>query len=183
MTQARIPLPADDSVDDHTRALLSRRPPVHLYRMVAHAPALLAPFMSMVLANFNELSISPSIREAVILRVAAHQRSAYEIHHHRTMAQAAGLTERCIDAVLAFQPTNDFQEPGLADALLLADTLLARQPVGEALQQRLLSAYQARGFVELSLLVGFYEMVATFIGATGIELERNDVLRDWQPTA
>ena len=171
MSPTRLPLPADSELGAHARAQLARRPPVHLYRMVSHAPTLLEPFMSLVQANFQTLSLAPSLREAVILRVGAHHRSRYEIHHHRIKAREAGLSEACIDALLALQPPADLPRQELADAVALADALTTGQPVAEDLLQRLVQAHAHRGYAELALLVGFYRMVATFIEATGIEPE------------
>jgi alkylhydroperoxidase family enzyme len=171
MSATRIPFPASGELSADVRAQLARRPPVYLYRMVAHAPTLLEPFMSLVLANFNTLSLSPRLREAIILRVGAHRRSHYEIHHHRVKAREAGLDEACIDSLLALRPPAQLTQPGLADAVALADALTAGQPVSDDLLQRLVQAHAHRGYAEMALLVGFYGMVATFIEATGIEPE------------
>ena len=171
MSSTRFPFPAPGDLDEAARAQLARRPPVHLYRMVAHAPTLLEPFMSMVQANFTALSLPPSLREAIILRVGSHHRSAYEIHHHRIKAREAGLSDACIEALLALQPPGALPQPTLEDAIAWTDALLAGQPVSDALVERLVQAHSHRGYAEMALLAGFYRMVATFIEATGIQPE------------
>lgn len=171
MTHLRIPLPALESLDQHTRAQLARRPPVHVYRMAAHAPGLIEPFMSLVQANFHALCLPAALREAVILRVGAHHRSAYEIHHHRVKAREAGLGEPCIDALLRLRPAAELPDPGLVDAIELADALLRERPIADALVRRLVASHGERGYVELALLIGFYRMVATFLEATGVTPE------------
>lgn len=180
MSGPRIPFPKPSELNAGTQFQLARRPPVHLYRMVAHAPALLEPFMSMVLANFNQLSLPARLREAVILRVGAHHRSAYEIHHHRTKAREAGLSEECIDAVLALGSIDELPDPALGDAIEFADRLLSGAPIDDCLVRRIVEAHKNRGYAELALLVGFYRMVATFIDATGIEPESNDIVSHWR---
>lgn len=168
----RLPLPDLAQLDATVRAQLERRPPVHLYRLVAHAPTLLEPFMSLGAANFNTLQIAPRIREALILRVAMHHRSAYEIHHHRRIAQTAGLSPEAIEAVLGGATTHPAWDLELADAVALADALVADTELPGALPDplfaRVCALHGPRGYVEMAMVVGFYRMVATFIAATGL---------------
>lgn len=171
MSGLRIPLPELSELDPQVLSQLERRPPVHLYRMMARAPGLLEPFMSMVVANFNALSLSPALREAVILRVGQHHRSVYEIHHHRIKAREAGLTDRDIAALLDLgaRPAG-WTEETLA-AIELVDRLLEGRAIDKVLVKQLVETYGYRGYVELSALIGFYRMVATFLEATNLQPE------------
>jgi alkylhydroperoxidase family enzyme len=180
MSQPRIPFPAAHELDAATLAQLARRPPAHLYRMVAHAPALLEPFLTLVVANFNRLTIPPAVREAVILRVGAQRRSAYEIHHHQRMARDAGLDAATIAALLEQAPVEALPAD-LRAPLALADALLRERDVEEATLRAIVAAWGPRGYVELALLVGFYGMVATFLAATGIAPEPAGALEAWRP--
>ena len=174
-----LPLPAPETLDAAVRAQLARRPPIDLYRMVAHAPGLLAPFMALGAANFGATQVSPPLREALILRVAMHHRSAYEIHHHRRMAREAGLSDAAIEALLAGHGQSRDWDAGIADAVALVDTLVAGGDVAPALLARLVQAHGHRGYVEMSLIAGFYRMVATFLQATGLQPEPDDRVSDW----
>lgn len=182
MNATRIAFPDPAALDAHVRAQLARRPPVDLYRMVAHAPTLLGPFLSLVVANFTGLSLPPAVREAVILRVGAHHGSAYEIYHHRRMAATAGLAPAVIEQLLGDAPAGEFGD-GLAGPIALADRLLQGGDIDEALVQTIARAWGERGYVELALLVGFYRMVATFLHATGVGPEPDDRLAGWTPPA
>lgn len=175
----RLPLPADDALDDATRARLAQRPPIDLYRMVAHAPGLLAPFMALGAANFHATQLPPSLREALILRVAMHHRSAYQIHHRR-MAREAGLSDATIDALLSGAAAGTPWDASIGDAVALADALCTSATVGPALLRRMVQAHGHRGYAEMSLVVGFYRMVATFIDATGLRPETQDVVGSWR---
>lgn len=176
---ARLPQPAAAALDDAVREQLARRPPIDLYRMVAHAPGLLAPFMALGAANFNATQVPPSLREALILRVALHHRSAYEIHHHRRMARDAGLSDEAIDRLLSGASVG-LADPPVDDAVALADALCVSGEVGSELVRRIVQVHGHRGYVEMSLVVGFYRMVATFIDATGLEPEAQDVVGTWR---
>lgn len=165
---ARIPLPTEETLGDAVRAQLARRPPIRLYRMVAHAPGLLSPFMSLVSANFAALELPADLREVLILRVARQHQSDYEIHHHRRIARQAGLAPEVITGLLAdTTPTAPWDAP-IADAAALADGLLEGEPLPDELVARITARHGHRGYVEMALVVGFYRMVATFIAATGL---------------
>jgi AhpD family alkylhydroperoxidase len=176
----RIPLPEIDRLDERTRLQLARRPPLSLYRMVAHAPGLLAPFMTLVAANFADLKLPARTREALILRVAMHHQSGYEAHHHRRIAREAGLDPEIIEAVLAGATSHGAWDEELADAVALADNLLSAIDPPDRLVSRLTTRHGHRGYVEMVLVVGFYRMVAMFIAATGITPEAEDVFKGWQ---
>ncbi|MGE0349201.1 carboxymuconolactone decarboxylase family protein [Hydrogenophaga sp.] len=171
MTQPRIPLPALSELDPHVIEQLERRPPVHLYRMMAYAPGLLEPFMSMVMANFDQLSLPPALREALILRVGQHHRSEYEIYHHRIKAREAGLTDQEIATLLdpSSPPLN--WEKDRRTAIEFVDRLLEGRDLDKALVGELVDAFGYRGYVEISALTGFYRMVATFLEATNLQPE------------
>lgn len=180
MSAQRLPFPEPQSLDAATLAQLARRPPAHLYRMVAHAPTLLEPFLSLVVANFSQLSLAPAVREAVILRVGAHHQSAYEIHHHRRMAREAGLDDATVTALLAGASSQALPDE-LRMPVAMADALLARREVDETTLRRIVEAGGPRAYVELALLVGFYGMVATVLAATGVQPEPEGALAGWQP--
>lgn len=171
MTGPRIPLPELGELEPRVLGQLARRPPVHLYRMMARAPGLLEPFMSMVVANFTALSLSPQLREAMILRVAQHHRSAYEIHHHRIKASEAGLTDAEIAALLDLTVCPPGWGRDVLMAIEFVDCLMDGREIDKPLVDELVAAYGHRGYVEMSALVGFYRMVATFLEATGLQPE------------
>jgi 4-carboxymuconolactone decarboxylase len=168
---ARLPFPSEDELSDATRAQLVTRPPVHLYRMVANAPAVLGPFMAMVRTNFTQLSLADDLREMVILRVAMHHRSGYEIFHHRTLAQKAGVSAADIKALLDGDAGFQSDTAGLCDVVAFVDESLQDARPSDPVFQRVAAALGNRATVELALLIGFYRMVATFIAIVDLEPE------------
>lgn len=164
-----VPLPPDEVVGPAGLALLATRPPVNVYRMAAWSPALLGPFMQMTHAMFRDCTLGDRLREAVILRVAGHERSAYEAHHHRALAARAGLHEAQIEALVTLAEVPEADET-LRSALAFTDATMHGEP-DEALRDALVAALGNRGVVELGLLIGFYRMVAVFLRATGVPLD------------
>lgn len=97
--------------------------------------------------------------ELVILQVAALRDCDYEFHHHTRLGQRAGLS------LVEIQAIRDQAEHAwsTADRLLLDATeeLIGTRDLGDATWQRLQASYDDRRLVELLLLVGHYDMLAT----------------------
>jgi AhpD family alkylhydroperoxidase len=112
--------------------------------------------------------------ELVILRVAHLRACAYELDHHVRIGRRCGVgpevLERCLLGPAA---------PGWTDrhaALLAAvDALIASKDLDDATWSRLSLHYSEPQRIELCLLVGHYDMLATTIAALRIE---RDVLPD-----
>lgn len=109
--------------------------------------------------------------ELVILRVAHLRSCAYEEEHHRRLAGRAGVTAADI-ARLEEGP----DAPGWSErerlVLRAVDALHDDQDIGDELWEPLARALSPGDLVELVLLVGHYEMLATFIGTFRIPPDR-----------
>lgn len=106
--------------------------------------------------------------ELVILRVAHRRRCAYEEHHHRVMARRCGLEPEEIEAVtgdLAAGPWSAREAALLAGA----DALVDHGDLDDDQWAALRSQLDEVEVIELCLLVGHYEMLATVIQALRIE--------------
>lgn len=162
-----FPLPTDAQLSDESRALLARRAAVGVYRMAAWSPALHPPFMALVTALFDDTVLDAKVREAVILRVAMHEGSAYEAHHHRGLALDAGLAADEVRSLLT-DAHADLGDPRLETAVEFTDALFGPPGALEPLRARIQEEFGPRGAAELALLAGAYRMVATLIAATGL---------------
>ena len=101
--------------------------------------------------------------ELVILRVAALTGSEYEATQHRRLARRAGLTADEIDRVPAGPTAPGWSE---RDRLLLevTDELHAQRDLGDATWARLRGTFDEPTCIEVLMLVGHYEMLATTLG-------------------
>jgi alkylhydroperoxidase family enzyme len=108
--------------------------------------------------------------ELVILRVAWQCRSPYEWHQHVPIALRIGLTPDEIAGV-AGSPAGGFTE---RQGMLLAvtDELLAGRAVSDATWSAVQSTLSEREAIELFLLIGHYQGLASAIGGLGIQIER-----------
>lgn len=106
--------------------------------------------------------------ELVILRVAYLRGCSYEIDHHLRIGRRVG-----VDLELAAQVFTGPAAAGWSDrhrALLAAvDDLVARKDIGDAEWAALSSHYTEPQRIELCVLVGHYELLATTITALRID--------------
>jgi AhpD family alkylhydroperoxidase len=109
--------------------------------------------------------------ELVILRVAHLRGCAYELDHHMHLAARAGLEPADVERVLV-GPAADGWVPRERAILTAVDELHARHDITDATWEALSSHLGERDRIELILLVGHYEMLATAIGALRIQPDR-----------
>ena len=107
--------------------------------------------------------------ELVILRVAHNRRCEYERSHHERIGRASGLSAEQIDHTR--DPDAGWSGWTHRQALLMraADELHDRRDLHDELWEALRQELTERELIELPLLVGHYEMLATTIGVLRIE--------------
>jgi 4-carboxymuconolactone decarboxylase len=104
------------------------------------------------------------LREALILRTCTAAGNAYEWHLHvGTISARMGLSEAQIDDTRAAAPAAAlWTEPERA-ALALADALVRRLDVDNALWERLRACFDEATLIEMTQLVGLYTGVAMLV--------------------
>jgi AhpD family alkylhydroperoxidase len=113
--------------------------------------------------------------ELVILRVAALNGCEYELHHHRRMGARVGLSETDISRVTAHDPGG---WPARTQALLAAvDCLHAARDLDDDTWQQLRQHLDESAVVEFLLLVGHYQMLATFIRTLRVQTDEPTAVR------
>jgi alkylhydroperoxidase family enzyme len=107
--------------------------------------------------------------ELVILRVAWQCRSAYEWQQHVPIALRVGLTPEDVAGV-AESPARDFTERQRT-LLAVSDEVLAQRALSDATWRAVQASLGDREAIELCLLIGHYQGLASTIGALGIHVE------------
>ncbi len=108
--------------------------------------------------------------ELVILRVAWQCRSAYEWQQHVPIALRVGLTPDEVGGVAGDPVASGFTERQRA-LLAVSDELLAERTLSDATWSAVQSSLSDREAIELCLLIGNYQGLASTIGALGIQVE------------
>jgi alkylhydroperoxidase family enzyme len=108
--------------------------------------------------------------ELVILRVAWQCRSAYEWHQHVPIALRAGLAPDEVAGVTDSLSANVLSARQRT-LLAVSDEMLARRALSDMTWSAAQATFGTREAIELCMLIGNYQGLASTIGALGIELE------------
>jgi AhpD family alkylhydroperoxidase len=108
--------------------------------------------------------------ELVILRVAHVRGCGYEFEHHARLSKRAGVTEQDITRI-----QTDADDWTGRDRVLLtaADALIRDRDLDDATWTALREHLDEARAIEFLLLVGHYDMLATFLGTLRIEPDRH----------
>jgi AhpD family alkylhydroperoxidase len=143
-------------------------PDAHLFSTLARQRGLFRGWLVFASRLMPAGKLSRRDTELAILRVAHVRQCAYELHHHRKLGRRAGIDDEVFERVKI-----GAKAPGWTDrerALLAAvDDLLARTAFDDVSWARLRAQLDEREIIELCLLVGHYEMLATTIAALRIQ--------------
>ncbi len=173
MTQRVPPVPPDspDPIVADVFSVFARegREPIALYRALANHPVMLRAYSGLAQGLRYEASTPRALRELVILRTGQLVGSDYEWAHHRAMAEHAGVPDEQVLALASWRESGAFDERERA-ALRCADEMheIALSDEGFA---ELEAALGREGALEIVLLAGFYQAVARYIQALGLEVE------------
>jgi alkylhydroperoxidase family enzyme len=146
--------------------------PPNLFTTLGQHPRLFRAWVrySAHLMPFGELPRPDT--ELVILRVAWQSRSAYEWHQHVPIALRVGLTPDEVAGV-ADSPLADGFTERQRTLLTVSDELLARRALSDSTWSVVQATLSNREAIELCLLIGNYQGLASAIGGLGIQIERN----------
>ena len=110
--------------------------------------------------------------ELVILRVAHLCKSEYELSQHRRLARRVGLTEKEVEGAVTTQLDPRDWSPRRRALLAAVDALHHDGDLDDATWTELREHLDERQAIELCVLVGHYEMLATTIRALRIQPDR-----------
>ena len=108
--------------------------------------------------------------ELVILRVAWQCRSAYEWNQHVALALRVGLTQAEV-AGAAEGPSAIIFTARQRSLLAASDELLAERALSDVTWSAVRAILDDRQAIELCLLVGHYQGLASAVGGLGIQVE------------
>lgn len=109
-------------------------------------------------------ALAPRLRELMVLRTCTASGNAYEwrLHVH-TISARMGLTDAQIDDTRSARPDPALWSAAELAAMDLADALVRRLAVDDALHARLRAHFDDATLIELTHLVGLYTGVAMLV--------------------
>ena len=147
--------------------------PAHIFTTLGRNPRLFRAWLrySAHLMPFGRLPRRDT--ELVILRVAWRCRSAYEWHQHVPIALRVGLTPDEV-AAAADGARSTGLTPRQQALLAVTDELLDRRELSDETWGAVQATLREPEAIELCLLIGHYQGLASAIGGLGIQIEQGD---------
>lgn len=140
----------------------------HLFSTLGRQRALFRSWLLFSASLMPGGSISRKETEVVILRVAHLRKCSYERDHHVRLGRKVGITELLLRSIEE-GPESAGLTPRQKTLVASVDDLVLRKDISDVHWAELERFYTSAQIVELCLLVGQYEMLATTIHTLRIQ--------------
>jgi 4-carboxymuconolactone decarboxylase len=144
---------------------------INIYRMLLNAPPLAESWFNHSNTVRWETTLGGRLREIVIIRMGHLANSQYVLRQHvPTLALAEGLSLDDCNAIPEWHASNLFSDSERA-ALAYTDTMTRDIVVPDEIFAEVERHFDARQIVELTVLIGTYNMNARVLQALRLDLE------------
>ena len=144
---------------------------INIYRMLLNAPPLAESWFNHSNTVRWKTSLDGRLREIVIIRMGHLTNAQYVLRQHvPALALAEGLSLSECDALADWRPSTLFSERERA-VLAYADTMTRDIAVPDAVFNEVKRHFNTREIVELTVLIGTYNMNARVLQALELDLE------------
>ena len=171
MTRLPYATPAQLAELIRQSGLPQNTPKTNAFRMLAHAPAIGASTLRLVLALLTETDLEPRLRELVILRVAQRCDGRYAWVQHASVAAIVGVSDAQIAVLERGETPNalfaDRERTAFAFADEVLDTCSATDDTFAAVRE----IFSPTEVLELLLLIGYFRMICGVMNTLQVELE------------
>jgi alkylhydroperoxidase family enzyme len=167
---ARLDYPDPSGLEPATQDLLTKLPPLNLFRMLAGSERMLKEFVDLGNQILFRSQLDPVLREIAILRVGVLSGASYEVHQHERIGRTVGMTEALIAATRVGPAATDLDEIQRS-VMRFTDDVVANVRAGDETFDAVAAVLSARELQELTLTIGYYMMVSRFLETFDIELE------------
>jgi len=144
---------------------------INIYRLMLHSPALANAWFDLNQAVRYGTEIDGQSREIAVIRVAILNDVEYvQQAHGPAYALKEGLTPAQVIAITDWRPSKLFSEPQRA-LLAYTDAMTREIDVPEAIFAEVRKHFTERQTVELTMLIGAYNMLTRFLKALKVDPE------------
>jgi uncharacterized peroxidase-related enzyme len=131
---------------------------INVYKILMHTPDIAAVWLDLVNAVRFKTELDDRLREIVIVRVGYLNRCAYVVNQHvPELSVPAGLPKEQSQALADWRPSTFFNDRERA-ALAYTDAVTRDIDVPDAVHAELRKHFSERQIVELTVLIGTYNM-------------------------
>lgn len=159
-----VPGSKPELVEIEKRILEERGRISPLYQTLLNAPEIAQGWEALLTAIRNRNSLSPAIREMIILRVAILNRADYEFDAHEPHALKAGVSPEKIAAIRHSKLPDIFDEEESL-ILNLTDVMTKEIQVPDALFDKVKPLFNDTQRLELVATIAAYNMVSRLLNA------------------
>ena len=149
------------------RIVAERGSVLHLYQMLLHSPPVAEGWLAYLTAIRQKSSLSPALRELLIMRVAVINGAPYEAEQHAPIALKEGVTQGQLDDLASWESSKQYTAQQRA-VLELTDGMTKNVQVPKTAIAAVREFLSDREVVELVATVGAYNMVSRFLEALDI---------------
>ena len=144
---------------------------INIYRLMLHSPALADAWFDLNQAVRYDTEIDGQCRELAVIRVAILNNVEYVIRvHGPAYALKEGLTPAQVEALVDWGASNLFNDKQRA-LLAYTDAMTRDIEVPEDVFGEIRQHFSERQVVELSMLIGAYNMLTRFLKALRVDPE------------
>ena len=144
---------------------------INVYRLLLHTPGLAECWLNLISAARYKTALDGRLREIVIVRVGYLNRTRYVVNQHvPELTRPEGMTQEECDALADWRGSKFFSERERA-ALAYADAMTRDIDVPDTVFDALRPHFNERQIVELTVLVGTYNMHTRVFTALKIDPE------------
>ncbi|SFF97825.1 Carboxymuconolactone decarboxylase family protein [Desulfotomaculum arcticum] len=170
----RLPVLPLEQMPEKTRNMItggkSGLSGLNINKMMAHAENSVRHFARLGNSLLTQAELNERLRELVILRVATLCHSHYEWYQHEILARKVGIPEEQITAVKEGPDSPVFNYLEKAALRYTEEVTLNVKSSDEAFNE-VAEHLNHRELVELTLTIGFYNLVARFLENTEVQVE------------
>ena len=138
-----------------------------LYQILLNAPEIAQGWEALLTAIRNRNSLSPAIREMIILRVAVLNRANYEFDAHAPHASKAGMSQEKIESLKDSKISDVFDEKECL-ILRLTDVMTQDIQVPDTVFDQVRPYFNDQEILELVATISAYNMVSRLLNALHI---------------
>ncbi len=144
---------------------------INIYRLMFHSPALANAWFELNQAVRYQTDIDDQSRELAVIRVAIVNEVDYVLKAHGpAYALKEGLTPAQVGAVAAWESSGLFSDKQRA-LLAYVDAMTRQIDVPETVFAALKPHFSERQIVEVTMLIGAYNMLTRFLAALRVDPE------------
>jgi alkylhydroperoxidase family enzyme len=144
---------------------------INIYRLMLHSPALANAWFDLNQAVRSGTEIDGQSRELAVIRVAILNEVEYVVRAHGpAYALKEGLTPEQVTAVANWQPSKLFTNQQRA-LLAYTDAMTREIEVPDTVFTEVRNHFSERQVVELTMLIGAYNMLTRFLKALEVDPE------------